>query len=205
MGHKDVVELLLANEANVNAEDGNDRTPLHWAAGAGHVDVVELLLARKADVNAKDNKGNTPLHFAAIKGQLDVVELLRQHGGYEEEADASRAAHVTTEGTKIGVTPANWPSYSGEFTGSHEVRVKNPNDFKVRVGLRSEGKGKDFIVGPNSTESVRAPNGRYDIYFHYSSDPSGLYQGNGFTLVDNGVEITITKAVNGNYGIRKVK
>ena len=89
--------------------------------------------------------------------------------------------------------------------GSHEVRVKNPNDFKVRVGLRSDGKGKDFIVSPNGTESVNVPNGRYDIYFNYSSDPSGLYQGDSFTLNDNGVEITITKVVNGNYGIRKVK
>ena len=58
---------------------------------------------------------------------------------------------------------------------------------------------------PNSTESVRVPNGSYDIYFNYSTDPDGLYQGDSFTLQNNGVEITITKVMNGNYGIRKVK
>ena len=77
--------------------------------------------------------------------------------------------------------------------------------FNVRLGLRSDGKDKDFIVSPNGTESVKVPNGCYDTYFNYSSDPTGLYQGDSFTVNDNGVEITITKVVNGNYGIRKVK
>ena len=39
----------------------------------------------------------------------------------------------------------------------------------------------------------------------YSSDPEGLYQGDSFTLSNNGVDIQIVKVVNGNYGIRKVK
>jgi hypothetical protein len=105
----------------------------------------------------------------------------------------------------LDTKPTNWPKYSGELTGRLEVRVKNPNDFKVRVGLRSGGNGKDFTVAANDRESVRVPNGRYEIYFQYSTDPNGLYQGDSFTLNDNGVEIQIVKVVNGNYGIRKVK
>ncbi|MEW6156891.1 MAG: SUMF1/EgtB/PvdO family nonheme iron enzyme [Verrucomicrobiota bacterium] len=101
--------------------------------------------------------------------------------------------------------PANWPKYSEELHGRMEVRVRNPNDFKVRVGLRSAGKGKDFTVSANGTESVRVPNGRYDIYFQYASDPDGLYEGDSFALSNNGVEIQIVKVVNGNYGIRKVR
>jgi hypothetical protein len=115
------------------------------------------------------------------------------------------STNVTKGSDRIGAPPTNWPSLSSELTGPHEVRVKNPNDFQVRVGLRSGGKGKDFIVSPSGTESVNVANGRYDIYFNYSSDPGGLYQGDSFTLKDNGVEITITKVVNGNYGIRKVR
>jgi hypothetical protein len=102
-------------------------------------------------------------------------------------------------------TSKNWPKYSGELNGGMEVRVKNPNEFGVKVGLRSAGKGKDFVVDANGIQSVRVPNGRYDIYFQYSTDPDGLYQGDSFTLNDNGVEIQIVKVVNGNYGIRKVK
>ena len=53
--------------------------------------------------------------------------------------------------------------------------------------------------------SVKVPSGRYDIYFNYSSDPDGLYQGDSFSLKNNSVAITIIKVANGNYGIRKVK
>jgi ankyrin repeat protein len=82
-GRKDIIELLLANKADVNATDIRKDTPLHMAAQAGHQDIVELLLANKADVNAKNNNGSTPLDEAAKKGHKDVVELLRRNGGRE--------------------------------------------------------------------------------------------------------------------------
>jgi len=59
-------------------------------------------------------------------------------------------------------------------------------------------------VPPNNTKSVEVPDGKYDIYFAYSSDPDGVYQGDSFTLTNNGVEIQTLKVVNGNYGIRRI-
>jgi ankyrin repeat protein len=75
-GHKDVVELLLAEGADVNVVDQNDQTPLHDTAGNGHKDAVELLLAKGADVNAKMHYDLTPLHMATSHGHKDVMELL---------------------------------------------------------------------------------------------------------------------------------
>jgi hypothetical protein len=98
-----------------------------------------------------------------------------------------------------------WPAFSGLLSGSMEVQVRNPNEFSVKVGLRSDAKGVDFSVPANGVNSVFVPNGHYRIYFHYSTDPGGLYQGDNFSLQDNDVEIQIVKVVNGNYGIRKVK
>jgi ankyrin repeat protein len=203
-GYVDIAKVLLANKADVNAKDNIGLTPLHYAAGYGHKDVVELLLANKADVNAQDKQGATPLRLAVFKGQNGVAEFLRKYIGHEQALADGRTTDATMKGGKIGSPPKNWPEFSTELTGLHEVRVRNPNDFNVRVGLRSDGMGKDFIVSPRGTESVNVPNGRYDIYFNYSADPGGLYQGDSFTLENNGVEITITKVVNGNYGIRKV-
>ena len=86
-GHKDVVELLLTNKAEVNAKDNDGRSPLHWAASIGHKDMAELLLTNRAEVNATNNKGFTPLHYATAGGEnvgfQAVAELLRQHGGHE--------------------------------------------------------------------------------------------------------------------------
>ena len=66
-GHKDVAEVLLANNAAVNAQGTNGMTPLDWAAFNGHKDVVEFLLANKAAINVKAVTGMTPLQFAAVK------------------------------------------------------------------------------------------------------------------------------------------
>ena len=75
-GHEDVVELLLANKADVNAKNNDGQTSLELAASLGYADIVKTLLANNADVNTKDNDGQTPLHLAASGDHKDVVELL---------------------------------------------------------------------------------------------------------------------------------
>ena len=77
-GDKEVVKLLIAKGADVNAKAGiSEKTPLHEAASSGHKEVVELLIANGADVNAKKKFGRTPLHGAATKG---IAELLIAKG-----------------------------------------------------------------------------------------------------------------------------
>jgi len=75
-GHKDIVELLLANKADVNVRDKNGWVPLDWAALDGNKEIVELLLASKADVNARNNGDFTPLYEAELGDHKDIVKLL---------------------------------------------------------------------------------------------------------------------------------
>ncbi len=77
-GFKDIVELLIAKGADVNAKDNWDWTPLHSAV-YGHKEIVELLIAKGADVNAGDGAGRTPLWYAEKEGYTEIVELLRKH------------------------------------------------------------------------------------------------------------------------------
>ena len=79
-GDQKSVEALLAQGADVNAEDNCGRTPLHKAAAMGHLATVDSLLAAGAEVDARDCCGSTPLHKAAERGQEAVVVLLLFHG-----------------------------------------------------------------------------------------------------------------------------
>jgi ankyrin repeat protein len=72
-GHKEVAELLIANDADVNAKNTNDWTPLHQVATK---EIAELLIAEGADVNVNDRGGSTPLHFVAGKGHKETARLL---------------------------------------------------------------------------------------------------------------------------------
>jgi len=56
-GHLSVVEYLLNQKADINAQASGNRsgTPLHYAASNGHLSVVEYLVNQKADINAKNN------------------------------------------------------------------------------------------------------------------------------------------------------
>jgi ankyrin repeat protein len=76
VGRKEVVELLLANHADINARDDRGLTPLHDAADSDYKEGVKWLLANHADLDARDNAGGTPLHHAAKAGHAEVVNLL---------------------------------------------------------------------------------------------------------------------------------
>jgi len=129
-------------------------------------------------------------------------------GAGPRKADTSKPQQAGQDreerGAAIGETLL-LPPFDVPLNGQNEVRVRNPNDFEVTAGLRAARAGVDFAVPANGVKSVFVPDGRYDIYFVYSSNPDALFQGDSFALKGNGVEIQIVKVVGGNYGIRRVK
>jgi ankyrin repeat protein len=89
----DIVALLLAVGARINAFNVLEQSPLMAACEGGHESSVVRLLARGAKVNAADSRGQTPLHLAIKAGSSTIAKLLLEHG-----ADASPA-------DKNGMTP----------------------------------------------------------------------------------------------------
>jgi ankyrin repeat protein/endonuclease YncB( thermonuclease family) len=76
-GHKDVVRVFLAMEADPSIRDQGGFTCLHAAARNGHLDVVKLLVEFGASVEAESNEGLTPLDVAELKQETAVSEYLR--------------------------------------------------------------------------------------------------------------------------------
>jgi len=160
--------------------------------------IIEILkdttvLASKPGITATDQHGNSWLSKpATIEGNKVIAFFM---------AITPRMAGKQTKAKPDTLLPP----FKHELRGANPVRVRNPNGFAVGAGLRQGGKGRNFDVPANGVNTVNVPNGRYDIYFVYSDKPDALFQGDSFTLNDNGVEIQIVKVVNGNYGIRQVK
>lgn len=93
-GNMELVELLLARGANVNADGGVDWPPLLVAVGRRRLDITEKLLDLGANANQqRAGGGYTPLH--AVAGYTDepevtrrLLNLLLEHGAKVDMVDA---------------------------------------------------------------------------------------------------------------------
>uniref|UniRef100_A0A158P6R0 ANK_REP_REGION domain-containing protein n=1 Tax=Angiostrongylus cantonensis TaxID=6313 RepID=A0A158P6R0_ANGCA len=75
-GFTDIVEKLLAADAQVNACDKFGSTALIWAARKGHLPIVQMLLNAGAEVDAVGMGSSTALMLATKGNYLSVVDLL---------------------------------------------------------------------------------------------------------------------------------
>ena len=79
-GRVDIVKVLLAAGANVNAFDEDGETALMMAAEEGRADVVQALIAGGANVNMMDHEGRTALQHARKEGRSHIVTILQNAG-----------------------------------------------------------------------------------------------------------------------------
>jgi ankyrin repeat protein len=75
----EVVKVLLANGADINAKSKDGRTAL-MAAAYGDAKITKLLLDRGADVRTKTEDGHTALLSAVMAGSADAVKMLLDKG-----------------------------------------------------------------------------------------------------------------------------
>jgi Ankyrin repeats (3 copies) len=98
----EVVKLLLAARANVDAKDKDDRTPLiHLAAERGESfeqDVVELLIQYGANIEEKDRteQRRNALHWAAVTGKVEFAKVLLEENFAATGANVNGMLNAST-------------------------------------------------------------------------------------------------------------
>jgi ankyrin repeat protein len=78
--HEKIVRSLARAGADVNAEDDNGDTSLHYAAARGVLNILVILLEANGDPTKANHQGITPAHKAAIYGQTAVIKRLSEAG-----------------------------------------------------------------------------------------------------------------------------
>ena len=78
--HEEIVKLLRKVGVNVNQQDTNNETPLHWACvSSASLTITKLLLENGACTQTTNHCGFTPLHSACMYGKSEIVKTLLQH------------------------------------------------------------------------------------------------------------------------------
>jgi len=81
-GHLDIVGLLVANGANVNAEDTAGDTALSYASKQGvPVEIIKEMIDAGGVVKHRNKQGKTAGDLAAENGHQEIAELLKKAAG----------------------------------------------------------------------------------------------------------------------------
>ena len=79
-GDVEAIDLLVAEGADVNARDGNGRTPIHVAAFASNDLALKALAAAGADMNALEGQAYDVVTIAAVADDPELMSLALELG-----------------------------------------------------------------------------------------------------------------------------
>jgi len=175
-GHKEVVEMLLAHGADVNAGGRFKVTPLASAAFKGYTEVAAVLLAHGADPRCVDSS-NPPLMLATLASRLEMVRLLLDRGARPQDCSSTILQGVRTRqiaellidhGLDVnepirGVPPLLWTV--GGTSEVAELLVErgadvNAADYEGRTGLHAAAEHNNarlikFLLGEGAKIEAR--------------------------------------------------
>jgi uncharacterized protein len=76
------IRELLAGGADVDARDGQGRTPVLAATMARQTEAVRALIDAEADVDIRDDNLANPFLYAGAEGLLDILRLVNEAGAH---------------------------------------------------------------------------------------------------------------------------
>lgn len=79
-GDTATVKTLLAQKADVNAQQADGATAIQWASYSNNLALADVLIKAGANVKLANEDGATPLFLASINGNAQMIEKLLQAG-----------------------------------------------------------------------------------------------------------------------------
>ncbi|XP_013098398.2 protein phosphatase 1 regulatory subunit 12A [Stomoxys calcitrans] len=179
-----MVNLLLANKADVNAVDKEGHSVVHWATVCGEVGALRAVLAAGANVTTPDINGGSPLHYAAQmcgasyegklspmsshKLALEILAVLLAHPQCSVDAE-----------DKDGRQPLLWAASAGSAKAIMSL---------VKAGARVESADKDGLTALHCAAS-RGHTECLDTLISLCGAPTDLIDSNGCTALHYAVTL----------------
>jgi len=156
IGIADIIELFLANGANINDKNSTGSTPLHilvctnnifasfYLDGPNYssrdtdtlISLLKLLLKKGASINAQDDNGDTPLHLAVETQHEEVILVLLSNN-----CDTSLV-------NKANQTPLALAMTIRQCNTMIIAMLENPEEF-IEPAEKVYVEGKDEVEGAN--------------------------------------------------------
>ena len=75
-GHLSTIQYLLNRKANINYQDNEGCTALHYAIYFNHFHAVDLLIKMNANISLVNSEGKTPLQYAIDNDRRFIAKYL---------------------------------------------------------------------------------------------------------------------------------
>lgn len=111
----DCVNLLIDNGANLNIEDKNKRTALHFAVNLCLYELMYLLIKFGADPHKKDDKALSPLDYAKEYGDKKSIDILNN----------TSSITLTCKTLSECITASNMREFPRVIQSKNELFAKN--------------------------------------------------------------------------------
>ena len=167
---------LPNNLININYQDENGFSALHFSCDEGNLKIVEILLKANCETNIKNNEKKTPLHLASKRGYFDISKKLIESGALLNIYDSEKNSpihyvcmynHIELLKFFLGKLPqADEKNIYGkmpiDLTDNIEMKnilenylKKNENSYhKIRIYQTSDSKMKNMIESNPSGEEI---------------------------------------------------
>ena len=153
-----IVKLLLAYGADINAQDSCGNNALHhvvdYAFQNDLREVVAFLVEHKVNINAQNKQGKTPLCDAVLLNKAEMVQLLVDHNAYDADYQHEKQTliNIAERFNYQGIKQILLMAAAAEI-----VPVKSGNSVASNGGI-GQPRGKPDQVSPipaNGANSIR--------------------------------------------------